>query len=262
MTAESITLPPRNEVPVEETWDLHSIFATDADWEAAGKTLLERLPTLAAFKGRLSEGPQVLLEYVTLFQETAELIGKIGTYASNDYAVDTNNQAAAARAGQARSLMSRFAAAVSFANPELMQIGFERLRQWTQQEPKLAFLAHYFDQLERRKEHVRSDEVEEVLALTGDPFSGPYSVYSALNSADLTFRPAKASDGTPMDVGQSSIGSLLSHADREVRRTAWESYNDSYLGFKNTYTATLTAAVKQDVFNARARRYESSLHAA
>ncbi len=262
MTTESITLPPRSEIPAEQTWDLHSVFATNDDWDAAGKTLLEKLPLLAAFKGRFAEGPQTLLEYVRLFQETAELIGKIGTYASNEYSVDTNNQAAGGRAGQARSLMARFAAAVSFANPELMSIGFDTLRQWMQQTPELAFLAHYFDQLERRQAHVRSGEVEEVLALTGDPFGGPYAIYSAINSADLTFRPAKAADGTSMDVGQSSIGSLVTHPDRDVRRTGWESYNDSYLAFKNTYTATLTAAVKQDVFNARTRRYESSLHAA
>jgi len=47
-----------------------------------------------------------------------------------------------------------------------------------------------------------------------------------------------------------------------VRRTAWENYADGYLAFKNTYAAALTAAVKQDVFNMRARGYESSLHAA
>ena len=46
-----------------------------------------------------------------------------------------------------------------------------------------------------------------------------------------------------------------------MRRTAWENYADGYLAFKNTYAATLTAAIKQDVFNARARGYASSLHA-
>ena len=34
-----------------------------------------------------------------------------------------------------------------------------------------------------------------------------------------------------------------------------------YLRFKNTLAATLTTAIKQDVFNARARGYASSLHA-
>ena len=255
------TLPARNNVAVEQTWDLASIFPTPADWEAACQELVGLLPGLSSYQGRLGESPQTLLEYLNRFQDTARLAGKINVYASNAYSVDTLDQSAAARAGQARSLFSRFHAAVAFTDPELMSIGFAKLRQWMQDEPGLAFFAHYVDNLERRAAHVRSGEVEEVLAMTSDPFSGPSSVYAALNNADLTFQPAVASDGTQLEVGQASIGGLVTHPDRAVRRTAWENYSDGYLRFKNTMASTLTAAIKQDVFTARARGYESSLHA-
>ena len=128
-------------------------------------------------------------------------------------------------------------------------------------EPRLAFFAHYVDRLEKRQAHVRSGEVEEVLAMVNDPFFAATSIYNALNNAELTFHPAIASDGTQLEVGQASIGALITHADREVRRTAWENYSDGYLKFKSTLAATLTATIRQDVFNARARGYESSLHA-
>ncbi len=97
--------------------------------------------------------------------------------------------------------------------------------------------------------------------MSGDALSAPYSIYSMLNNADLTFQPASATDGTSLDVGQSSISSLVTHVDREVRRTAWENYADGYLAFQNTYSATLTAAIKVDVLNTRARSYDSALHA-
>jgi len=100
-----------------------------------------------------------------------------------------------------------------------------------------------------------------VLALCGDPFSGPMSIYSMLNNTDLKFQPATASDGTKLEVGQASIASLVTHPDQDVRRSAWQNYADGYLAFKNTMSATLTAAVKQDVFNARARCYPTALHA-
>ncbi len=258
---ETASLPPRNAIPVEQTWDLQSIFPTHADWEAACQELSQQLPGLASYQSRLSEGPQVLLEYIQRVQETGVLMGKILVYASNHYAVDTTDQDAGGRVGQARSLMARYQAAIAFTDPELMAIGFERLRQWMQETPELAFFAHYVDQLERRQAHVRSGEVEEILAMTGDPFSGPFTIYGALNNADLTFKPATASDGKQHEVGQASIVSLITHTDRAVRRSAWENYADGYLAFKNTYAATLTAAIKQDVFNMRARGYESSLHA-
>lgn len=258
---EATILPARSEVPLEQTWNLDSIFETPEAWEAAGQALAGQLPALGAFQGRLGEGPQTLLDYLNRYQEAATLAGKISVYASNAYAVDTTHQANAARQGQARSLLARFQAATAFTDPELMQIGFDRLRAWMAETPALAFFAHYVDTLERRQAHIRSGEVEETLALTGDPFSGPYAIYSALNSADLSFRPATGSDQTTYDVGQASIGALTTHTDREVRRTAWENYQDGYLAFKNTYAAVLTSQVKQDVFNMRARSYPSALQA-
>ena len=255
------TLPLRNEVPLEQTWDLSSVFPTPGDWDAACQQLIAALPALSAYQGRLGSSPQTLLEFINRYQETATLMGKIGVYAHNAYAVDTLDQAAAARAGQARGLMARFAAAAAFFDPELMQIGFEKLRRWLQEEPGLAFFAFYLEKLELRQAHVRSGEVEEVLALANDPFSAASSIYNALNNADLTFNPAVASDGSSLEVGQASIGSLVTHPDREVRRTAWENYSDGYLQVKNTMAATLTATLKQDVYNARVRGYESSLHA-
>ena len=142
-----------------------------------------------------------------------------------------------------------------------MGIGFPKLRQWLADEPGLAFFAFYLDQLELRQAHVRSGEVEEVLALANDPFSAASSIYNSLNNADLTFKPAVAADGSTLEVGQASIGELVTHPDRAVRRSAWENYADGYLEFKNTMASTLVATLKQDVFNARVRGYQSCLHA-
>jgi oligoendopeptidase F len=256
-----ITLPLRSDVPVEQTWDLASVYATSADWEAACAELTAQLPVLAAFRGRLAEGPATLLAFLEPMQAAGVLMGKIMVYAFNGSSVDTSDQAAVARAGQARGLMARFQAAVAFADPELMAIGLDQVRAWITDTPDLAFFAHYLDSLGRRQANVRSGEVEEVLALTGDPFSGPMSIYGMLNNAEMTFRPAVASDGAQLEVGQASIGALVTHPDRAVRRSAWESYADGYLAFKNTHAAAFTAAVKQNVFNARVRGYASSLHA-
>lgn len=258
---QTTTLPSRSAVPLEQTWDLASIFPTPQDWEAACNQLIDMLPGLSAFQGHLEDNPQKLLEFIQLYQEAGTLVGKIFVYANNAYAVNTLDQDAAARSGQGRSLMAKFNAACAFFDPELMKIGFVKLRQWMKDEPDLAFFAFYVDKLEKRQAHVRAGEVEEVLAMANDPFYAATSIYAALNNAELTFQPAVASDGTRMEVGQASIGALITHPDREVRRTAWENYSDGYLNFKNTLAATLTATIRQDVFKAKARGYESSLHA-
>ena len=258
---DTTSLPPRSEVPLEQTWDLASVFPTPQDWDAACAQLTAMLPGLSAYQGHLGEAPQKLVEFIQLFQEAGTLIGKINVYAGNAYSVNTLDQDAAARNGQGRSLMAKFGAATAFFDPELVQIGFSKLRQWVEGESRLAFFAHYVDRLEKRQAHVRSGEVEQVLAMVNDPFFAATAIYNALNNAELTFQPARASDGTQLEVGQASIASLVTHPDREVRRTAWENYADGYLSFKSTLAATLTTTIRQDVFNARARGYASSLHA-
>ena len=67
-------------------------------------------------------------------------MGKISVYASNAYAVNTLDQDAAARNGQARSLMAKFGAATAFFDPELMQIGFSKLRQWMKRRAQAGLL--------------------------------------------------------------------------------------------------------------------------
>jgi len=155
----------------------------------------------------------------------------------------------------------RLNAATSFVNPELMSIGFDTLRTWMAEDDRLAHLGHFIDELEREKEHVRSDEVEQVLALSGEPLGDFYRAYNAITNADLQFENAVAEDGTTLEVGQSSINSLITHKDRKVRQTGYDYYADGYLAYKNTLASIQLGGIHRDIFNARIRKYPSSLEA-
>jgi oligoendopeptidase F len=254
-------LPPRDEVPLQETWDLESIFESVEQWEAAYEEVKERLPDLKAFEGQLAQGPQTLLDCLNTWQAVMRLAEKVLVYGTLASSVDVSNQEAMARAGQGHSLIAQTASAGAFIEPELMAIGFETLSTWLEEAPGLAIYRHYLEDLERQQAHVRSTGVEEVLALAIDPLGSASTTYGVLTDADLPFEPARGADGVEMEVGQSSIDALITHPDREVRRTAWEHYADGYLAFQNTIAALQTAGFKRDVFNARARRYPSSLEA-
>jgi oligoendopeptidase F len=260
---EQTTLPPRHEVPVEETWDLKSIFPTDEAWKDAYQEVKAMLPEMNALQGTLAQGPDQVLACLKARDEVMMLAQKVAVYAFLANAVDVSDQDAAARIGQARSLGSETAAAVSFIRPELVEIGLATLHEWLEEEPQLAEYEHYFDNLERLSSHIRSMEVENVLALANDPLPkrSPPQEFTALVNAELTFEPALAEDGRELEIGQSSIRSLITDGDREVRRTAWEHYADGYLAFKNTIASMQTTAFKRDAFNARARKYPSSLEA-
>lgn len=257
------TVRSRAEIPLEHTWDLASIFPSPAEWDAKLTEIKERLSSARAFQGRLGESPEVLAEWLEFFQALMVDMQRVTMYATLDYSTDTNNQAAAARTAQATSLAAMVQATISFAEPELMQIGFDVLRSWQQSHAQLRIYAHYFDNLERMSAHVRSAEVEELLGQVEDPFRTAANTHGILTNSEIVFAPAKSADGAQyFEVTHGTLSALLHSPDREVRRTAWESYADGHLAYKNTMANALAAGVKQDVFRARARRYTSSLEAA
>ena len=82
-----------------------------------------------------------------------------------------------------------------------------------------------------------------------------------MGDADLTFRPVSDLTGASLEVAQGTISDLVRHPDSLIRRRAWESYADGYLGVKNTLAACLSGQVKQTVFKAHVRHYPNALEA-
>jgi oligoendopeptidase F len=261
MTVTRSDILPRSEIDEKHTWNKPSVFASKADWEAACEELTRQTQTLAKYQGRLSESAGVLAEYLELQDRAARLVGRVFVYGSMSYSVDTTDQEAAAMNDRGRALFGQLFAATAFTDPELLAIGQETLRQWMKAEPKLSGYRHYVDDLFRKQKHVRSAEVEQVLGMTIEPFGTVANIYSMLTNAELDFSPATGSDGQTHTVAQGTIGTLLDSADREIRRSAWESFSDKHLAFKSTIATTLLASVKQDVFNMRVRGFDSCLEA-
>lgn len=255
-------IPPRSEVPREHTWNEESVFPSDEAWDEAIDWVEAELPRLKRFRGHLGESPETLADWFEAAEAVGRQVGKVMVYAGMNYTVDTTNQAAAAMNDRARGLMARALSATAFAEPEILQISPEILKRWTREEPRLAIYEHYFDRLARRRQHVRSPEIEELLSAVQDPFRAAASTHGVLADAELTFEPARDSAGREHGISQGTIGKLLTHPDRELRRTAWEHYADAYLGFKNTLANCIATGVKQNVFLARARNYPSALEAA
>ncbi|MCA9916905.1 MAG: oligoendopeptidase F [Anaerolineales bacterium] len=252
----------RDEIEAQYKWDVESIFASPDEWETAVANFQTQLKEIAKYKGRLSEGPAVLADYLAAADGMATAVGKIYVYASLNYSVDTTNQDAAARNDRGRGLFGMAMATTAFAQPEMLAIGFDTLREWLTQEERLAEYGHYLDRLEQQQAHVRSAEVEQVMGMVRDAFGTASATHGILANADLKFEPAVGSDGQTHDITQGTIGGLVTHADREVRRTAWTNYADAHLAFKNTMANALAAGVKQDVFSMRVRGYNNSLEAA
>src|SRR5256712_14054640 len=114
----------------------------------------------------------------------------------------------------------------------MLQMALQKPREWVGPAPRLAYLGHYFDRLEKLQKRVRSAEVEELLTAVSDPLASALSVHSVLANTDLKFAPAVGSDGELHEAAQGTIGALRAKPDPEGRRTAFESYADQHLAMQ------------------------------
>ena len=244
------------------TWNAESVFPDQAGWEQAVNTVLAWLPDLEEFKGHLGDSPDSLADWFDANERARRLMAKVIVYGTMSYSVDVADQAAAVRVDRSRSVAAQLGAAAAFAVPEMLVIGLPKLREWVKTSPRLANLGHYFDVLERLEKRIRSAEVEELLSQVADPLATALSVHSVLANTDLKFAPAVGKDGELHEVAQGTIANLLTNPDRDVRRTAFESYADEHLRMRHAMAASISGAVKRDVFYARARGHASSLEAA
>ena len=256
------TLPRRDEVPEADKWAVESLFPSEEAFNAAFVAADAAIGGLAPFQGTLGQSGAQLLAGLEAADKTAVAVSWVGVYASMQFAGDTTNPANMARFDRAQGLYARLGAATAFYRPELLALAPETIEACITAEPGLALYRHYFDKLNLVRLHVRSLEVETVLAQVSDLADSAERIHDALENAEMAFPTVKDEQSEDVALAQGNVWPLIQSADRAVRKAAWEGYADGYLAVRNTFAAALSSAVKRDVFYAQARRYTTAREAA
>jgi oligoendopeptidase F len=254
----SPVLPKRSELPTEQTWDAASIYPSQAAWQADLTELGTAPEQLKAFEGKLAESGQTLYRAL----QTRDALGlaayKLYLFASLNQSTDAADPTYLAMLGQASTVSAQVRAAAAFFEPELLAMDATQLETLIIQEPQLKTYRHHFEGLWQRKPHVRSGEVEAVLAQLSDPLASLQMAADAATSADVRFEAVEF-EGQSLPVSHATIGGLLARPERGLRRQAWERYADGHLALQNTLAAALQGSMKAYIAQSRVRRYSSSL---
>src|SRR6266540_311692 len=255
------TALPRSKVKKNQTWNSESVFASPEAFDAEVKSLLESLPAIKAFQGNLGDSSDMFIEVMNAMDALSQRATKVQVYATMSSAVDATDQKGEEISGKATSALAQVSAATSFIDPELISVGEAKLRQWLEDDPRMKLYEHYLNDLFRKQSHIRNAEVEELLGMLRNPFSSTSNTANLLANADFKFKPARNSKNKKIELTQSTYTAIRGGTDRKARRTAWENYHDKYLEFKNTLAGNLATSIKQNVFNMKARNFDSSLEA-
>src|ERR671910_1835191 len=239
MSATITAVPPRAEVPVEETWALETVFATDDEWEEAFAGSRERLHAVESFRGRIADGPASLLAALQAADDLTEAISKVLVFALLRRSEDATNAGAGEMADRAIGLASRAESAGSFLGPEITALSDETITDWITQEPGLERYGHALTRITRLRSHIRSVEVEEILARAGEMAAASEITQSVLEDGELPLGEITDESGQTVRLAQGNLNRFVDSANRRVRQEAWEQSADAYLAFRNTFAATL-----------------------
>ncbi len=255
-------IPQRADIPAEHKWRLEDIYPTDMAWEqdyAKAKSFPERI---ASYKGQLCACADKLYEYLEFDSEMAVLLDSLVNYAQRRSDEDTRKSEYQDMVSRVEIAYVEIAGAAAFVTPELLSISDETLDGFYKAEPRLELYRRSLDRIRSQREHILSEDEEKLMALTGEMMGSPDTIFSMFNDADLKFPDAVDSNGNAHQVTHGSFIPLMQSSDRVLRKSAFESLYHVYEGYKNTTAAILASQVKCLSFRAKARKYESSLHAA
>jgi oligoendopeptidase F len=241
-------------------WNLSTLYADDAAWDAARQKLLATLPQLKALQGTMGNSAASLLAAMTLISNTQRELNRLDTYASLKADADTQVTANQARRQQSASAQTQVSQATAFESSEVAAIGLAKVDAYLAAEPKLAPHAYALHTMLRLAAHTLTASEEALLAGAADPLSQPQEIYSLLSNADLPW-PTITVRGKQVTLDQETYVKLREDADPKVRALVFKSFWPVYKSFQRTIGAIYVAHLRGVVFDARAHKYDSALQA-
>lgn len=254
-------LPKREELPGNLTWDLTKIFSSDQEFDEKYLELSEELKQSEKHKGTLDQGASQFLNAIEFVLRVYRQTEVIYVYAHLKNDQDTGNTDYQALYARASSLFSKVSEAVSWFEPEILQLSDDQIWQYFKEEPKLEVYRHYIQQIVDNRAHVLSAEQESLLAGAGEIFDASSDTFAVLNNADLVFPTIEGENGEIVQLSHGVYGQLLESTDRRVREAAFKGLYSVYEQFRNTFASTLGTHVKGHNFKAKVRNYSSAREA-
>ncbi len=254
-------IPDRTTVPVNDTWDLGSLYGSDQAWQDDLVEFEKKIEGYSAFQGTLAQSAEQLAKCLEFDLQIDRLSERLGTYAFLKTTEDQTNSHYQGFKARFQSIAVRASQLASYIRPEILSIPSEKLDRYLG-EPALAEYRLILERIARYKPHTLGENEERLLAMQGEMAATASQVFRQLNDADLKFGTIVNENGTEVELSNATFSSLLISPSREVRKKAFHQYYSQFASHENTLAATLAGSIHGDVYYARARNYKSSLEAA
>ena len=237
----------RKDQKIENTWDLSALSPSGEAWEKDMKKLSKLFSKASHFKGHLGDSSDSLYEALSYYRDTSLEAERLGSWAYLMYETDGTDGENMRRLGMYQAEAAAFSEKFSYFTPELLAIDESKLNEWMK-EKRFKEFRIWMKKALREKAHVLSEKEERLLSLYVPVSGSMQKAFMDLNNSE------KLTHGTyPI---------FIRNQDESIREKAYRQYYKGYDDHKHTIADLYSSSVNEDIFQARARGFRSSLDAA
>ena len=246
----------RKDQKIENTWDLSALSPSGEAWEKDMKKLSKLFSKASHFKGHLGDSADSLYEALSYYRDTSLEAERLGSWAYLMYETDGTDGGNMRRLGMYQAEAAAFSEKFSYFTPELLAIDESKLNEWMK-EKRFKEFRIWMKKALREKAHVLSEKEERLLSLYVPVSGSMQKAFMDLNNSDLDFGEI---NGEKLTHGTYPI--FIRNQDESIREKAYRQYYKGYDDHKHTIADLYSSSVNEDIFQARARGFRSSLDAA
>ena len=252
----------RQDVKEENSWKVSDIYKSEDEWKKDKEEAVKMIDTVEEKKKGWTESADKMYKFLKFMDDISIKMSKLYSYTSLMYDTDMENAKYQSMQGEIYSIYVNLDSMTSFMNPDIIKLGDKKIAEYIKKEPKLKDYDKMFDVILRVKDHILSEDKEEILSLTGMFSDGPEKAAEFLNNLEIPAVDITLKSGEKLSLNYTNYVNKRDAKEREDRVKIMREFWENHAKFKNTHAALMEANVKQHYFNAKVRNYDSSLEAA
>lgn len=248
----------RSEISDEYKWSVKDLYSSDELWNNDYEKALKSTQEKSSFEGCVMDSADTLADALSESEKDDYITERLYVYAFMRYYEDTSDGTYQQMSGKAQMLAVKMSEKYSFLVPEIMAADDDKVARFLDSD-KIKPCRHLLCDMLAKKEHTCSQKEEKLLAMASQMADSPSDIFSKFNNADVKFGKVHDEHGDEKELTSAGFSVFMESRDRNVRKEAFYALYRQYKSYINTLAASYYGNVKQAVFFANARNYESTL---
>ena len=248
----------RSEISDEYKWSVKDLYSSDELWNNDYEKALKSTQEKSSFEGCVMDSADILADALSESEKDDYITERLYVYAFMRYYEDTSDGTYQQMSGKAQMLAVKMSEKYSFLVPEIMAADDDKVARFLDSD-KIKPYRHLLCDMLAKKEHTCSQKEEKLLAMASQMADSPSDIFSKFNNADVKFGKVHDEHGDEKELTSAGFSVFMESRNRNVRKEAFYALYRQYKSYINTLAASYYGNVKQAVFFANARNYESTL---